>query len=849
MKKILLLCSVLAASTALAEPETYSMKLKLKDGRTASYVVNNIEKMTFRGTSVEDLLDLMTVEEKVSLCSGDFTHFKGVPRLEIPEVGYSDGPRGPNAVSGTTAFPSGILLGATWSPEIVEMAGAVMGEETRALKKGILLGPACNILRDPCGGRFFEYYTEDPCLNSAITVAHVKGIQSQGVAACLKHYACNNREKNRNDYMSFVNERTLHEIYLPAFKAAVQQGNVQTIMTSANGINNEFVSDSRKMLTDILKNRWGFRGFVMTDWLQTRSTEKAALAGLDVSMPGGDACGFGTPLLEAVRSGRVPMEVIDDKVRRILRVYDFIGALDNKDISAGASLSTSDHHLTARKTAEQGIVLLKNANNALPLDEKTAGNVLVIGPNADKRFCLAGMGGSSAIEAPYEITVLKGIENLLGKDKVTYISSDELGGYRPVTAEMSPGGVGFTAQYFARGNDAAVATRTEKSIDFMWEMKSPVPEMKADEFREARFEIKLVPPVSGKYSFRFTAGGGLAYVYNDEWGGAPVGVAGKSDEPVTADFDLVKGETVRLCVIYVRTSGDAALRVEWQSPETSLADEQWRKIDDAARAADAVVFVGGIDHSLDTEGRDRLSLSFSDLQTKLIKRLAALNRRTNVVLINGSPLEIGEWLPDVASVIEAWYPGMEGGSAVADILFGRVNPSGRLPFTWPRLLADSPSRKLGSEDDLKVIYNENLNVGYRYFDTAETEPLFTFGYGLSYTDFAYSGLSVNAEGSKATGKVSVTNSGARDGYETVQIYVRPLAPSVKRPSHELKWFRKVPVKSGQTVEVGFELTPDAFSYYDVNISDWKVDPGKYVIEVCRDSRTPVLTREIEISDK
>lgn len=848
MKKFLLSCFVLVAASAFAESDIYSMTVKLKDGRTASYLVDNIRRMDLGTITVEGLLEQMTVEEKVSLCSGNFTTFKGIPRLDIPEVGYTDGSRGPNAVTGTTCFPSGILMGATWSPETVERAGQVMGEETRALKRGILLGPGCNILRDPCGGRFFEYYTEDPHLNSAITVAQVKGIQSQGVAACLKHYACNNREKNRNDYMSFVNERTLHEIYLPAFKAAVQQGNVQTIMTSANGINNDFVSDSRKMLTDILKNKWGFQGFVMTDWLQTRSTQKAALAGLDVSMPGGDACGFGTPLLEAVRSGEVPMEVIDDKVRRILRVYGFVGALENKDNSVGAALSTPEHHLIARETAEQGIVLLKNDNNALPLDEKTINNLLVIGPNADKRFCLAGMGGSSAVEPAYEVTVLKGIENLIGKDKVTYISSDELGGYRAVTADMSPGGAGFTAQYYARGKDNPVATRTEKSIDFMWEMKSPVPEMKADEFREARFEIKLVPPVSGKYSFRFTSGGGLAYVYNDDWAGAPVAVAGKTDEPLTADFDLIAGETVRLCVIYVRTSGDAALRVEWQSPETSLADEQWQRIDNAARTADAVIFVGGIDHSLDTEGRDRLSLSFSDLQTKLIKRLAAINKRTGVVLINGSPLEIGEWLPDVAAVVEAWYPGMEGGTAVANILFGRVNPSGRLPFTWPRLLADSPNRKLGNDGDLKVIYNENLNIGYRYFDTADTEPLFTFGHGLSYTDFTYANLAVESSGSAAKGMVKVTNSGARDGYETVQIYVRPVKPSVKRPSHELKWFRKILLKSGQTVDVDFELNADAFSYYDTNIADWKVDPGRYVIEVCRDSRTPVLTREIEITE-
>ena len=851
MKKLLLLlCPVLVASAVFAQTADLpqAMLIKLRNGRTDTYVVDNIKKGTIRKYQIEDLLGYMTLEEKVGLCSGDFTHFKGVPRLDIPDVEYTDGPRGPNATSGTTAFPSGVLFGATWNPEVVEKAGAVMGEEARALNKGILLGPACNILRDPLCGRFFEYYTEDPCLNSTMAVAHVKGIQSQGVAACLKHYACNNREANRNDYMSIVDNRTMHEIYLPAFKAAVQQGNIQTVMTSANGMNDEFVSDSRKMLTDILKNRWGFNGFVMTDWLQTRSTEKAALAGLDVSMPGGDDCGFGKALLDAVRAGRVPVSVIDDKVRRILRVYEFVGALSNEDRSAGADVSTPAHQLVAQEAASQGIVLLKNENNALPLCENTLNNVLVVGPNADKRFCMAGMGGSSAVASPYEVTVLKGIENLLGKEHVTYVSSDELGGFRPLTAEVSPDGNGFTAQYFASGKDAPVVTRMEKSIDFMWEMKSPVPEMKAHEFREARFDIKFMPTVSGKYSFRFTAGGGVAYVYKDLWGGAPVSVAGTSARPTTADLDLIKGQELHLCVIYQRSGGDAAMRIEWQGPETDLADSQWQIIDNAATAADAVVFVGGIDHSLDTEGRDRLTLSFPEFQTKLIKRLSGLNKCTNVVLINGSPLEIGEWLPDVASVIEAWYPGMEGGTAIANILFGRVNPSGRLPFTWPKKLEDAPSHKFGQEDDLRVVYSDSLNVGYRYFDTADAEPLFTFGYGLSYTTFDYSNLTLKAVGANVTGKVSVANSGPRDGYETVQVYVRPLKPSVKRPHHELKWFRKVSVRAGHAIDVAFELTPEAFSYYDVTVDDWKVDPGKYVIEVCRDSRTPILTKEVEITN-
>ena len=278
---------------------------------------------------IDSLLRLMTLEEKVAMCAGAAPRmaFQGVPRLGIPEVQCCDGPRGPNIGGPATAFPSGIAWGAAWNPALAEKAGGVMGRETRTIGRGVLLGPANNILRDPLCGRFFEYYTEDPYLNSRITAAAVKGIQREKVAACLKHYACNNRENNRNFYMSAVSDRALHEIYLPAYEAAVGEGGLWSVMTAANGVNGEFVSDSRRLLTDILKEEWGFDGFVITDWLQTRSTEKAALAGLDVSMPGGEECGFGRPLLDAVRDGRVPESVIDDKVRRILRIYDRIGAL------------------------------------------------------------------------------------------------------------------------------------------------------------------------------------------------------------------------------------------------------------------------------------------------------------------------------------------------------------------------------------------------------------------------------------------------------------------------------------------------------------------------------------------
>lgn len=793
---------------------------------------------------ISKILDSMTLEEKVSLCagrSGGPNGLNGVPRLHIPALRLTDGPRGPNAQVGTTAFPCGVLFGSTWNPSIVQSAGKVMGEETRALGCSILLGPGINILRDPLGGRFFEYYTEDPFLNSAIAVAQIKGVQSEGVSACAKHYVCNNREQNRNFYMSVVDDRSLHEIYLPAFKAAVQQAHVGAIMTAANGCNYDFVSDSRKMLTDILKDRWGFSGLVMTDWLQTRTTEKAAFAGLDISMPGGDNCGFGTVLLNEVKSGKIPVSVINDKVRHILYVYKMVGALDGRDIRKGASLNTKEHQNIARKVAEEGVVLLKNNKNELPLRMNKVKNVLVTGPNADKRFCLLAMGGSSWVESPYEITPLKGIRNLLGDKKVTYISSDDLGGFRVIPSQSlksDNGQNGFTARYFVKGKNDPVLQRIDPTVNFMWEMKSPDPSINVNDFREARYDAQVMPPVDGKYTFRFIVGGGSALVYNNEWGGAPIAIAdpGRGSGTVTATVDLKKGSPYHLCVIYSKGTGDAAIRIEWETPKSQATKSQMRKIEKAARKADAVVFVGGGDYSLDTEGRDRKSMTFPQVQTSLINHLSKYNKHLDVVLVNGSPFEIGGWINQAASVVEAWYPGMEGGTAIAETLFGENNPSGRLPFTWPKKLADVPAFKLGYQDNDHVVYSDSLMVGYRYYDTKNVTPQFPFGYGLSYSKFSYGPLTVRKNGDQITGHFRLSNVSKVDGAEVVQVYVHPVDPSISRPVHELKYFKKVFVGAGKTTDVDFSLPASAFSYYDVHKGDWKVDRCNYEIEVGTNSR-------------
>jgi beta-glucosidase len=790
---------------------------------------------------VDGILKQLTLEEKVGLCSGESSPspygsiFRDVARLNIPGLMESDGPRGPHGLGPTTAFPSGVAFGSTWNPDLIQKAGQVMGNECRATNIRMLLGPGINIQRDPLGGRFFEYYTEDPFLNASLATAIVKGIQSEGVAACIKHYVCNNREDNRNFYMSMVDPRTLNEIYFPGFKAAVQDGGAWAVMTSANGVNGDFVSDSKVLLHDILIGKWGFTGVVLTDWLQTRSTEKAALAGLDISMPGGD-CGFAQPLLDAVKAGHVPESAIDDMARRVLRLYGRVGLLDNRNVSQGAARNTPEHQAIARQVADEGIVLLKNANSLLPLDPDFLQSILVIGPSADKKFCIPGMGGSSWVQGPYEITPLQGITKALDDSKVQYLTTPDTGGFTSIPADvMEPvnGVKGFKALYYQAGTDQPVVNRVEAQLNFMWEMRGPDPSVKPAGF-SAHFVGSIDPPADGSYTLRVTVGGAASIATAE--GAIPILTANRAEghPTATAVVQMRKGQPFYLRVAYNRQPGDASLNLEWETPDSS--PDAWAKVDDAARAADAVIFVGGIDHSLDTEGKDRVNMDFPADQEKILNRLVAANPKTIAVLINGSPMEIGGWFPNIPAVIEAWYPGMEGGNAIADVLFGKVDPSGRLPFSWPKKLADSPSHAIGTEDNDRVDYKEGVMIGYRYFDTQSIEPEFPFGFGMSYTTFRFGPLHLDSGKNAVTGSLMVKNSGSRNGIETVQIYVHPLNPSIMRPVHELKAFKKVAISTGDSAEVDFSLGPDAFSYFDEQTNQWKFDPGQYEIQVGSSSR-------------
>jgi beta-glucosidase len=810
------------------------------------FIPIKVSGQILKETQIENLLKQMTFDEKVAMCvGGGPSEFKGIPRLNIPNMACTDGPRGPH---NSTAFPVGVAFGATWNPTLIQQAAIVMGKETRTTGATMLLGPGINIQRDPLNGRFFEYYTEDPLLNSKLAVAFVKGLQSQNVSACIKHFVCNNREENRNNYMSIVSKRALNEIYFPAFKASVQSGHAWALMTSANGVNGDFVSDSHFLLTETLKEKWGFDGMVLTDWLGTRSTEKAASAGLDVSMPFQENSLFGHPLLEAVKDKKVSISAIDDKVRRVLRTMGRVGLLDGISPTQGGIRNTLEHYATSRKVAEESIVLLKNEKQTLPLNISQTKRLLVVGPNADKRFCLIGLGGSSWQEPAYEVTPLQGIQKAIGENAtVDFFSTEDLGGFEVIpsnTLKEQNGKKGFIAKYYKSGDGNPIVERVEKELNFLWEMRSPDVEKISPEYFRAQFTGEIIPPVSGTYTLRITAGGGSAWLFVDPVGGAPLTIADseKGIFTTTATVQMQAGKPFFIRVDYSKYTGDTSFRLEWALPtdEKKMA-ATYVKLAEAAKLADAVLVFAGIDHSMDSEGRDRMDMSFPEAQVSLIKHLVQANPKTIVTLINGSPLELSSWVDEVPAVIEAWYPGMEGGTAIANVLFGKVNPSGKLPFSWPKKLEDSPSHSIGKQNADKVEYLEDIFVGYRYFDTKKVEPQFPFGFGLSYSKFSYTNLSLKAYKDKVLVSFGLKNIGSVAGGEVAQVYVRNPVNKAVRPFHELKGFKKVFLNPGEVQRVEVELDRGAFAYFDESTNDWVAPRGEYIIEVGGSSRSLPLT--------
>lgn len=722
--KALILCSALiAATTVKAQTPVYLDDSKPTEQR------------------IEDALKRMTLREKISIIHAQSKFSSpGVARLGIPEVWTDDGPHGvrPDVFwdewkqagctnDSCTAFPALTCLAASWDPEISRLYGVSLGEEARYRNKSILLGPGVCIFRTPFNGRNFEYLGEDPYLSSVMVVPYIQGLQSNGVAACVKHYALNNQEYNRHTTNVKVSDRALHEIYLPAFKAAVQEGKTWSIMGAYNLYNNQHCCHNEILLKKILKDEWKFDGVVVSDWGGTHNTEEAIHNGLDLefgSWTNGLSTGtknaydnyfMAQPYYNLIKEGKVGTEELDEKVRRVLRLI-FRTAM-NRNRPFGSFVSEA-HIEAARKIGEQGIVLLKNDGNVLPINPDKAKKVLVVGENAIKMMTVGG--GSSSLKVKHELSPLDGIKNrLAGKSEVIY----ERG-------------------YASNSGDTFDGVSTGQNL------------------KEERSAEELINAAA-----------------------------------------------------------------------------------EAARNADYVIYIGGLnkDAHQDCEDADRETLGLPYNQDKVIEALAKANNNFVVVNISGTAVSM-PWVKQVPAIVQAWYLGSEAGNALAAVLTGDVNPSGKLPFTFPAKIEDVGAHAFGPEaypgvprkDGSNIWdeeYKEDIFVGYRWVDKEKTKPLFPFGHGLSYTTFAYGKATADKPTMTADGKltvsVPVTNKGNRDGQEVVQLYISDLKSSLPRPLKELKGFKKVNIPAGQTVTVEFTIDRKALSFFDPQKHDWVAEPGKF----------------------
>jgi beta-glucosidase len=786
---------------------------------------------------IEDLIKRMTLEEKLEMMGGDYFQSKPNARLGIPSFKMTDGPLGVRREKETekaTAFPAGIAMGATWNTKLIEQVAAAIARETKGYGKNVLLGPCVNIHRSPMGGRNFESFGEDPYLAARMAVAYVNGIQSEKVIATTKHFACNNQETQRKTIDTIVDERTMHEIYFPAFKAAVQEGNSWAVMAAYNQLNGRPCCASHYLLTATLKERWGFKGTVMSDWvILTDDTVGAALAGLEMEMPKGTFFAK-DKLLKAVGDKKIPETIIDDKIRRMLRTMFAMGIFE-KEVADGGALNTEEHQKIALDAARESLVLLKNQSNLLPLDTTKIKSIAVFGPNAD---IVAAGGGSSRVKEFRTISPVQALrEKVKGSVPIEVVPGPSLPNNPrevPASALRSDQGNGLFAEYFSnvelKGEPAI--KRAETSVNQAWRGENFF-EGKLKKPFSTRFSGLLVPEKSGSYLLKVTSRNRTrVYIKNelviDNWTGE------LNDDQGIVQLDAEKGTPIR--IEYKADIPNAGFQLNWQYLEPA----DLARVRDAAKKADVAIIFAGLHDPLERETHDVYDLTLPFGQEDLIKAVASVNSKTIVVMNNGTPLLIKNWFNSVPAIVEAWYTGQEGGTAIAELLFGDLNPSGKLTSTFPVRIEDTPAYGNFPGTNGRVYYKEGIFVGYRHYDTKGIKPLLPFGFGLSYSTFIYSNLRIDPKtvgnGGSINVSLDVQNTSSRAGAEVVQLYVKDVKASVLRPEKELKGFEKIWLEPGVKRTVSFKLDQSALAFFDVKKSDWTVEPGQFQILVGASSR-------------
>jgi beta-glucosidase len=785
---------------------------------------------------VSNLYSKLTLEDKINLISGsEGMQAPGIVQLGIPALKMTDGPYGPHWEK-APGIPVGVCLAATWDTSLIYQAGVAMGKFTRAQGRNTLLGPCVNIHRVPNGGRNFESYSEDPFLASRMAVAVVKGLQSQHVIPTVKHFALNNNEWNRHLSDARVDERALREIYLPAFEAAVKEAGAWGIMSSYNKIRGVHASENDYLLNQILKKEWGFKGIVVSDWASVYSTIGPVKGGLDVEMPNPVFFAHDS-IMKYLKSGQITEEMINDKARRNLYVRVAAGLTDtqikNPDRSIQQSAETNN---LIRTLAEKGIVLLKNENSILPLNKENLKTIAMIGPNAN--ILRSGGGGSSHIEPFYTVSPVEGIKNFVGnKSTVLFALGDTLA-YQEISAIpanclFQPDGqsMGLKAEYFNNEKlegEPAFST-VDTAVNFTWNDRSPAPGVARDNY-SARWTGFLTPKVSGWYILKFrTANAGMVYID----GKPAIDRMGRMDAtPIVMRRYFEAGKKYNLRVEIFVGHGWGQSILGWISPVKNPANAKLMEAAvAAAKKADVAVVCVGWEKMFETEGYDKEEgLTLPGQQEELIKAVTAVNPNTVVVINSGTSVWMDSWESKVKGIVMAFYPGHEGGNALANILFGAVNPSGKLPFTFIRDSSQSPAFKNYMNVNPIINYEEGLYVGYRFTNKNNMKPRFPFGFGLSYSTFKISNAKVTKIAANTFEVIAkVENTGKLAGEEVVQVYVSDKTPGVDRPLKELKAFSKISLNPGESKYVKLLLKPRSFAYYNVMKKDWVIEPGKYLL--------------------
>lgn len=793
------------------------------------------------------LIAEMTSAEKASLLAGiSMWETPPIERLGIPAMRVSDGPNGARGSEGfvggtitSAAFPVGIALASTWDVDRIAEVGSALGEEAKTKGARLLLGPTVNIHRSPFNGRNFECYSEDPHLSARMAVAYITGLQQTGVGATVKHFVLNDSEFERNSISVEADERTLREIYLPPFYAAVKEAGTWALMTSYNRIDGIFAGENPSTIRELLKGEWGFDGLVMSDWFGTHSTIEALEAGLDLEMPGPPVW-RGARLAEAIDRGYVSQEAVDDALERVLRTMERTGVFANPETGPERGIDRPEHRALIRRTGAEGAVLLRNESGALPLDRQRAKRIAVIGPNAKDAQIMGG--GSAQVNAHYVISPWDALTTRLhGEAEFTYAQ----GAFNHKRLPAIPLDLlqerGFSYTFYANTDfdDEPAGFLNTPASEQIW-FAPPVPALGRSPF-SARVTATFLPDESGTHTFSLTSAG-LARLFVDgelvidNWDGYRHGdyFFGMGSAERIATIDLDAGTSHELTVEY-RSSDISplkAIRLGYQPPVDPNAIAEAAAL--AADADVALVFVGRTGE-WDSEGADLPdTLALPGEQDALVAAVAAANPNTIVVLQTGTPVTL-PWLDEVAAVIQAWYPGQECGNAIADILLGEVNPSGKLTQTWPRKTEDNPAFLNYPGENGHVLYGERMFVGYRWYEAREIAPLFPFGFGLSYTTFAYRDIAIDREtlqpGETATVSATIANTGPVAGAEVVQLYVQDVESSLSRPRKELKGFAKVTLQPGETTTVSFPLDRAAFAAWDDGIHQWKAEAGEFIVHL------------------